>query len=172
MGKLQTSCQNEMISNLQPDHMLWPDNRKGGRIPTSREMNDNDSDHSTNSYVQSCGGRVEIIERLGSQTSFSSSTTWWEPQQWQERHQWQDDKIGKDGRNGRSEYRFPEPPSHFAIFFASQSTVFFCKISRTDISECRARDGQWRQIISPYAPQTHIFLVHATFHQRTCVVSK
>ena len=37
-------------------------------------------------------------------------------------------------------------------------------ISRTDISECRARDGVWRQNASLYAPQTHIFLVRATFH--------
>ena len=34
------------------------------------------------------------------------------------------DKIGTDGRNGTTEYRFPEPPSHFANFFASQSIVF------------------------------------------------
>ena len=33
-------------------------------------------------------------------------------------------KIGTDGRNETNEYRFPEPPSHFANFFASQAIVF------------------------------------------------
>ena len=51
-----------------------------------------------------------------------------------------DDKIGTDGRNGTHEYGLPEPPSHFAIFFASHS--YFFKNSRTDNSECRARDGE------------------------------
>ena len=30
--------ENEMISNLQADYLLWPDTRKGGRIPRSLEM--------------------------------------------------------------------------------------------------------------------------------------
>ena len=51
------------------------------------------------------------------------------------------ENIGTDGRNGTNEYRFPEPPSHFANFFASQF-FFFLQISRTDISECRARVAQ------------------------------
>ena len=50
------------------------------------------------------------------------------------------DKIGMDGRNGTNEYRFPELPNHFGNFFASQS-IFSLDISRTDISECRSRDG-------------------------------
>ena len=52
------------ISNLQPDHLLWPDTRKGGIIPTSREMKENESDQSLNSYVQSFDDTVEIIERF------------------------------------------------------------------------------------------------------------
>ena len=35
-----------------------------------------------------------------------------------------DDKIGTDGRNGTKQYRFHEPPSHFANVFASQSIFF------------------------------------------------
>ena len=31
---------------------------------------------------------------------------------------------------------------------------------------------KWRQNTTPYAPQTHIFIVRATLHQRTCVGSR
>ena len=48
------------------------------------------------------------------------------------------DKIGMDGTNG---YRFPELPKSLCTFLC-QSVVFFKNISRTDISECRARDGE------------------------------
>ena len=51
-GKIQERCQYEMISNLQPDHLLC-----------LTEMNENNSDQSTNSYVQSFDGTVETVER-------------------------------------------------------------------------------------------------------------
>ena len=138
-------------------------------MPTSHEMKENDSDQSTNSCVQSFDRKVETIDKFKDRRRhLHLRHLGGNPNNGKNDMYGKNEKIGTDGRNGRSEYRFPEPPSHFAIFFASQPFFFFCKISRTDISECRARDGQWRQIISPYAPQTHSFLVHATFHQRTC----
>ena len=55
-------CQDEMISNLQPDHLLWPDTWKVERISSSLEVNDFDSDHSTNSSDQTWNGAVYIID--------------------------------------------------------------------------------------------------------------
>ena len=51
------------------------------------------------------------------------------------------DKIGMYGRNGTNGYRFPELPKSLCKFLC-QSVVFFKNISRTDIRECRARDGE------------------------------
>ena len=60
------------------------------------------------------------------------------------------DKIGTDGLASRSIGK---------------------KRSRTDISECRARDGSEDRTLHRTHPQTHSFLVRATHHQRTCVGS-
>ena len=49
------------------------------------------------------------------------------------------DKIGTNGRTEITEYRHPDPFSHFAHFSASQSNFFSC-LSRTIIRECRAHD--------------------------------
>ena len=65
------------ISNLQPDHLLWPETRKGGIIPTSREKKENESDQSINNYDQSFDGSRNSREIYGSQAPSSSSTTWW-----------------------------------------------------------------------------------------------
>ena len=49
-------CQTELISNFQPDHLLWTDIRRVERSPTFREVNDFDSDHSTNRPDQTRNG--------------------------------------------------------------------------------------------------------------------
>ena len=70
------------------------------------------------------------------------------------------DKIVTDGRTWTNEYRFPDPPSHFANFFSGQSIVVskrfpvqpFAKVVQATVCE----DSN----TSPYAhnaPQTHIF---------------
>ena len=38
-------CQSEMISNLQPDHLLWPATRMVKEIHTLLEADDFDNDH-------------------------------------------------------------------------------------------------------------------------------
>ena len=50
------------------------------------------------------------------------------------------DKIGTDLRNGTNEHR-PLESLFLLAFFFCQSVVFLLDISRTDTSECRARDG-------------------------------
>ena len=50
-------------------------------------------------------------------------------------------KICMDGRNGTNECRFLELPKSLCQFIC-QSVIFLLDITRTDTSECRARDGR------------------------------
>ena len=74
---------------------------------------------------------------------------------WKNRINGKKDMIGKDGRNGTNGCRFLESPSHFANFSVSQS--FCLDISRTDISECRARDSGVKTRNTSQTQHTHIF---------------
>ena len=79
-------------------------------------------------------------------------------------------RLALDGRNGTNEYRLLESPSHFVNFFASQS-IFF-DISRTDISECRSRDGrrsQHTRIFFSLRAVWHSSSMCSRFIQCTCI---
>ena len=56
-------CQFEMISNLQPDHLLWPATRKVKYGPTFLEVDDFDSDHWMHNLKQTWNGGVCTIKR-------------------------------------------------------------------------------------------------------------
>ena len=43
-ARILERCQDEMISNLQPEHLLWPTTRKVNTISTCLEVDDFDSD--------------------------------------------------------------------------------------------------------------------------------
>ena len=84
-------------------------------------MNENDSDHSTNSCDQTWNGEVKIIERLmDRRRHLRFRQLGGNPNNGKNDINGKNENIGTDGRNGTNEYRFPEPPSHFANFFASQ----------------------------------------------------
>ena len=87
-------------------------------------MNESDSDKSTNSSVQSFDGTVEFIVKFVDRRRHLR-------QLGGNPNNGKNDKIGMDGRNGTNVYRFLEPPSHYASFFASQSMAFLLLRAQT-----------------------------------------
>ena len=81
------------------------------------------------------------------------------------------DDNGMDGRTGTNVHRHPDPPIHFANFFASQSIFSVDFAYRHQRMSCTREDGN----TPPYAhdaPQTHIFSCRAQlFIQCTCIGS-
>ena len=79
---------------------------------------------------------------------------WEEPKQWEERHQWQE----RQDWHGWLEWDEWVQISWVAksLCTCCQSVDFLLDISRADISECRARDGE---VLTGRSTHTHMFLV-------------
>ena len=169
--------------NLASRSLAVADTRKVKSITASFGVNDFDSDRSTNSSDQTWNGEVSTIERYMDRRRhpLHLRQPGGNPHSGENDINGKNDKIGTDGRNGTDEYRFPEPPSHFANVFASQWIVFL--ISRRDVSECRAREESEDRILHRthnrrtfFSRARHIINAHALAQDelsiRVCIFSK
>ena len=105
-----------MISKKGSQILLRSVTTKEWVMPLSHQVADSDRGRSTSSYVRNFDGNVKVGDK------FMNRRRHLHPRQLGGNPN--NGKIGTDGRNETNEYRFPEPPSHFANFFASQAIVF------------------------------------------------
>ena len=94
-------------------------------MPLSHQVTDSNRSCSTTSHVRNFDGNVRVGDKfvdrrlhlhprqLGGNSNNGKNDI-----------NGKDDKIGKDVSFFTNENRFPEPPSHFANFFTSQSIGF------------------------------------------------
>ena len=126
--------------HLQPDHLLFSDTRKEGKTLNSDCRKEKDKYRSMRSCDQTCNGEVGIIEQfMDRRHHFRLRQPGVNDMKGKNDMNGKNDTTGTDGGNGKNEYSFSEPLAACARFLHIRRCVSY--ISRTDIRECRVRDG-------------------------------
>ena len=89
-------CKAEMISNSQPDHLLWSATRKVKHIHTVFQVDDFDSDQRKHNLKQNWSGGVCTIKKYWDRRRYllhlrqlvgDRQWRWWDSARWHEPHQ-------------------------------------------------------------------------------------
>ena len=106
-------------------------------MPISHQVAGSDRGRLTSSHVSNFEGNVDIIKKfMDRRRQHRPRQSGGDTQQWQDRLQW---KEPKDWHGWEYEYRFLEPPTHFANVFPSQPFVFLDFAHRHERPSCTRR---------------------------------